>query len=303
MKIHISRKDIMPFLISCTWSGSTEKAARKLSFSYVENSEIKIANGMTVYGYDDQNVLVFQGNIYDVLYDSKKRCVNVVAFDHLWVLNRSRTTRKFKKALPSNIVQQIAGEMGVKIGQIKDIKKPASFIANHETGYQIIQRAYKGVDKKYHFIMNEDRLDLIEQGTLIENFIADSTKNMLQSTYKESIENLINQVLIVDEEGNTIKTLKDKASIKQHSMFQDIYKENPNKDSNQEAKKLFVKPDKSGSIILLGDYRVKSGYAITIKDKLFQGIFCVKSDTHTFIDDKHEMRLELELELELEEKA
>ena len=71
---------------------------------------------------------------------------------------------------------------------------------------------------------------------------------------------------------------------------------NPNKDTQAAVKKLMKKPDRSGTITVLGDYRVKSSYSIEIRDSLFRGQFWVKSDTHTFIDGKHEMRLELEFE-------
>ena len=41
---------------------------------------------------------------------------------------------------------------------------------------------------------------------------------------------------------------------------------------------------------------MKSSYSITVKDSLFKGQFWVKADTHTFVDGKHEMKLELEFE-------
>ena len=36
--------------------------------------------------------------------------------------------------------------------------------------------------------MNNDQLDIILKGTLIENYIADSSSNITQSTYKETLE-------------------------------------------------------------------------------------------------------------------
>ena len=160
--------------------------------------------------------------------------------------------------------------------------------------------------------MNGDKLDVIEKGELIkdkdtnENYTADSSSNMLDSVYRESIEKLINQILVVDDKGNTVSIQKDDESIKKYSMFQDIYKTDPNKDTQTEIKDILEKHkiERGGSIIVLGDYRVKSSYSIIVKDSLFKGQFWIKTDTHSFIDGKHEMRLELEFENVMnEEKA
>ena len=62
---------------------------------------------------------------------------------------------------------------------------------------------------------------------------------------------------------------------------------------------MLKKPEREGTIVVLGDYRVKSSYSIAIKDSLQNKVsaqFWIKSDTHTFLDGKHEMKLVLEFE-------
>ena len=134
---------------------------------------------------------------------------------------------------------------------------------------------------------------------MIEGFTADSYINMTDSTYSESIENIVNQVMVVDSEGNAKDYIRDDDDIKKHSMFQDVYKEDKNKDTQIEAKNLLKKPEREGTIVVLGDYRVESSYSIAIKDSLQNKVsaqFWIKSDTHTFQDGKHEMKLVLEFE-------
>ena len=147
--------------------------------------------------------------------------------------------------------------------------------------------------------MNGAKLDVIVKGSLIDGFVADSYANMMNSSYSESIENIVNQVMIVDSEGNQKSYIKDDADIKKHSMFQDVYKEDKNKDTQTEAKNLLKKPEREGTITVLGDYRVRSSYSIKVKDSLQNKVsaqFWVKADTHTFQDGKHEMKLVLEFE-------
>ena len=306
MKIKIGQKDITHLLISCTWSGSRLNVARKLEYSFVQDDRdanipvIDVYNGYTCYSYDDADNLVFEGNIYSIERDMAKSSVSITAFDHLYVLAKSKTTRKFDNITPEDITRQVCAELGVLVGDIAETGTAVSFIANAKTGYQIIQGAYteaaKVTEKKYHPVMNGAKLDVIEKGTLIEGYTADSAVNMEDSVYKESIENLIDQILVVDEEGNRVDYVRNDEHIKKYSMFQNVYKQDPNKDTQTEAKAMLKKPERSGHITALGDYRVKSSYSITVKDSLFKGQFWVKADTHAFTDGKHEMKLELEFE-------
>lgn len=309
--IHWDQKedqDLSHLLTACTWSGSRLQVARQLSFTYTQDDRdrlvpnIPIDCGYTIHGYNDEDMEnpVFVGNVYSVERDRQKFSVQVLTRDHLHVLTRSKSTRKFVDALPEDIAAGICAEQGVLPSEFVKTGIPVSFIAANKTGYQIIMAAYTEASKKnkklYHPIMNGVKLDIIEKGTLIEDFEAISGQNMTDSRYKKSIEQLINKIQIVDEQGNPTETITEDEQIQRYSMFQDIYKVDPNKDTQTEARKLLKKPEESGSIVVLGDYRVKSSYSIKITDSLFTGKFWVKSDTHTFEDGKHEMKLELEFE-------
>ena len=309
-------QDLSHLLTACTWSGSRLQVARQLSFTYTQDDRdtlipnIPIDCGYTVWGYNDEDMEnpVFVGNVYSVEKDRQKSSVTVLCRDHLHVLTRSKSTKKFTNALPEDIAGQICAEQGVIPGEFAKTGIPVTFIAVNKTGYQIIMAAYteasKKNEKKYHPIMNGAKLDIIEKGTLIEGFEAISGQNMTESRYKKSIEQLIDKVQIVDEHGNPTETITEDEQIQKYSMFQTIYKVDPNKDTQTEAKKLLKKPEESGNIVCLGDYKVKSSYSIKITDSLFTGKFWIKSDTHTFEDGKHEMKLELEFEnLMNEEKA
>ena len=92
--------------------------------------------------------------------------------------------------------------------------------------------------------------------------------------------------------------------INKYSMIQDVYKTDPNKDTNKEVEAMLKGPDRSGSLTLIGDYRVKSSYSIEIRDSLNAGKFWIKSDVHTFQNGNHMMKIELEFENMMnEEKA
>lgn len=266
---------------------------------------------------------VFVGNIYKIERDRAKGTLHIVAHDHAFVLAHSKTTRKFTSITPEEITKQICAELGVLPGDIVETGTPVSFIANRKTGYQIIMGAYNeaakiikqkagkdesGKDKedpKYQLLMDGAKLNVIKKGEIIKDFVLDAAANMTESTYAESIENIINQVMVVDKEGNHQSYVKDDDDIKKHSMFQDVYKEDPNKDTQTEAKALLKKPERMGTVVALGDYRVVSSYSVEVRDSLQNSQsaqFWVKSDTHTFRDGEHEMKLVLEYENMMEDE-
>lgn len=314
MKIFHKGKDISTLVKKITWSGSRMQVARKLVFDYVQDDRdpnvpiLVINNGETVFGCDEENNIVFRGNVFDIEKNRQNSNVRITAFDNLFILSKSKTTKKFVNITAEDITTAICRELGIKIGNLIKTGIPVSFIADRKTGYQIIMMAYteasKKTDEKYHPIMNNDQLDIILKGTLIENYVADSRSNMTESTYKESIENMVNQIMITDQQGNMTGYKRNDEWIGKYSMIQDVYKTDPNKDTNKEVEAMLKGPDRSGSLTLIGDYRVKSSYSIEIRDSLNVGKFWVKSDVHTFQNGNHMMKIELEFENMMnEEKA
>ena len=306
MRIAISTQDITHLITRATWSGDRTQAARKLEFEFAADDRdillptVDFDCGYTVYGGDDEGNVVFVGNIYDVERNRKRSTVKITAFDNLFVLNKSKTTRKYTDALPEEIAAQICSEMGILTGDLISTGERVTFIANGKTGYQIITEAYNEAAKKdgrkYQCVMDGVRLNVIEKGAPCGVELS-STSDLTESIYKESIENIINRVLIADEQGNGGEVISDDESIRKYSMFQAIYKVDKEKDTATEAKALMKAPTREGQVVTVkGDYRLKAGYGVVISDAQFKGQFWIKSDTHTFEGAFHETKLILEFE-------
>ncbi len=301
-----------------TWEGSRLQVARKLTFSYVQDARdpnlpnYVINCGETVYGYDEDGNLQFQGNVYSIEKDVQQSTVTVTAYDNLFILCRSKTTRKFTDMLAEDIAKAVCSELGIKAGKLAETGKKVSFIAQEKTGYQIIMIAYTDAAKQinahkenkddpdvlFHPIMRGDELDVIKKGELIEGLAADQYVNIENSQYKESIEDMVNSIMITDQQGNVTGYQTKDEWIQKYSMVQDVYKTNPNDNAQEAINKIFHGPDRSGIIQMTGSYAAKSSYSIQIRDILTElcGKFWIKSDTHTFENGIHEMRLEIEFE-------
>lgn len=300
-----------------TWEGSRLQVARRLEFQYAQDARdpnlpnYVINCGETVYGYDEDGNLQFQGNVYSVEKNVQASTVKVLAYDNLFILTRSKTTRKFSNITAEDITRSICQEMGIKVGNLAETGIKVSFIAQDKTGYQIIMMAYTEAaaqinaskkegepDVVFHPVMDGDKLDVIKKGTLIENFEANQYSNIMNSRYKESIEKVVNKIMLTDQQGNVTGYQSKADSIKKYSMVQAVYKQNPKKAMKDQLTKIFHGPDRTGILEMLGDYRAKASYSIKISDILpeMTGQFWIKSDTHNFENGIHTMKLEIEFE-------
>lgn len=267
--------------------------------------------GETVYGYDEDGNLQFQGNVYSVEKNVQTSTVKVLAYDNLFILTRSKTTRKFSNIKAEDIARSICQEMGIKVGNLAETGIKVSFIAQDKTGYQIIMMAYTEAaaqinaskkegepDVVFHPVMDGDKLDVIKKGTLIKNFEANQYSNIMNSRYKESIEKVVNKIMLTDQQGNVTGYQSKDDSIKKYSMVQAVYKQNPKKAMKDQLTKIFHGPDRTGILEMLGDYRAKASYSIKISDILpeMTGQFWIKLDSHSFENGIHTMKLEIEFE-------
>lgn len=305
--------DISRVVKDVKWSGSRTEVARKLEVNFTQDDRdsqwpvINFDNGYTVIAYDENGNEFFQGNIYKYKRSRADSNVYIKCWDNLHVLKSSKMTKQYENALPEDIANEVCQMLGVYPGNIAKTDVPVSFVANNKTGYQIIMMAYTEAHKKngklYQPIMNSNRLDIIEKGTLIEDYKLDSRVNMINSEYEESIEKLIDKVVLLDQQGNVTGEERQDEMIQKYSSFQTTYKEDPNKDTKKEVEAIFKdnKVERSGHVTALGDYRVVSSYSIQVTDGLFNGQFWIKQDTHTFKEGQHEMQLELEFENEMNE--
>ena len=300
--------DISHLVNNSTWSGSRIQAARKLEFVYTQEPRdtnwpvYVLGIGETVKAYSEDNELQFVGNIYCTERKTSASTITVTCYDNMFILSKSKTTRKFTNMTAEDITKAVCKEMGIKVGNLAETGEKITFIANNKSGYQIILMAYteaaKKTNKKYQAMMEGDELDVIEKGSLIEGLVIDQYRNITDSSYKESIENMINKVMIVDDKGNFLRYESKDEQIKKYSMIQAVYKESKNKNTQEEVKDIFKGPERTGVIDCLGDYDALSSYSVEIKDVITQlsGQFWIKSDTHKFENGQHTMKLEIEFE-------
>ena len=146
-------------------------------------------------------------------------------------------------------------------------------------------------------IAKEGKFSSIKKGTVKLQVAFEEGKNLLDSSYSESIEKMVNKVLIVDEFGNVKSEVKNDADIKLYGLFQDIIKIEEGKDSTTEAKSMLQSVEQTCSLEGYGDSTCVTGYGVTVKDSYtgLVGLFYIDSDTHKWEKGDYTISLRIKL--------
>lgn len=176
--------------------------------------------------------------------------------------------------------------------------------------YEAIMMAYTAAAKqngsKYIPLMtNINKVSVLEKGTLC-GAVMTGDYNLIEATYKSTLQKLVNRVLITDKNNNVIKTVEDAASIQKYGLVQRVLKQNDGEDATTQAKKMLVTVESSATVSgVPNDFRAVSGYSIIVQetDTGLYGQFYIESDTHTFSCGKAQMDLTLAFENLMDERG
>ena len=61
--------------------------------------------------------------------------------------------------------------------------------------------------------------------------------NLIDTEYKDTLQNLVNRVIITNSKGNQIKVIEDAESIKKYGLVQKVMKQSDKEDISAEAQK------------------------------------------------------------------
>ena len=167
------------------------------------------------------------------------------------------------------------------------------------TAYDMIMTAYteeaKKTGKKYMVYSKGDKFCSSEKGNVKLKLSFEEGKNILSSNFKESVSNMVNKVIIVDENGNKSSEVSNDEWLKTYGLFQEVYKKEENKDANAEAKAMLNGISQSCSLTGFGDTTCITGCGVQVKDTNtgLVGLFYIDSDTHSWSGGSYTIDLEL----------
>lgn len=248
-----------------------------------------------------KQIEVFRGKVFYRERDTSNVVMRFTAYDNLIYLAKSKTTRKFKNITVADTITQVVNELGLTLGELPEISTAVDFIADTKTGIEIIKQALgyekAATGKVYTLVMNEGLLNVVLKGTGItgdDDFKITDDTNLEKTTYSESVEDMVNQIMIVDKDGNTSSYVTIDDQVSAYGMIQDVYKIDEKQNTQTQADAKLKGITYKCSLSAIGDVRCKSGYCINVKDEQLWGKFFIKSDRHEIAGNVHKMDLELE---------
>lgn len=313
MKLAVETNDLSKIVENITWSGDISSVARKLEFSIAKNTKdpdfpvVTIEPGNKAVLYDDAGSIIFWGVIFDISRTASADTVKYTAYDLLFYVNKSELSKDYA-GTPEAIAAEVCTELGITPGNLAATGITINNPCIKKTGYVVIQSSYTAAarinGKKYMPVMQEiNKLSVIEKGTDCGVRIT-ATANASDAEYSESLQNMVNRVLITDKNGNTLSTVEDFESRNQFGTIQKILQQEDGKDATQEAKNMLNNGEASATISAIDDTRAVTGYSLLVEepDTKLVGKFWIESDTHTYENGKATMQLTLAFENLMDEQ-
>lgn len=295
--------DITNLLTTITWSGDYKSCARKLEFSLIYSTndinipKVDIPLMSLITFYQGANEL-FKGFVYE-REKSSDNTMTFLCYDYCAKLNDIKVSYNIKNETASSIYNKFLTEYGLNKGDIVQANTKIKKVFLGVTAYDMIMTAYteeaKKTGKKYMVYSKGDKFCASEKGIVKLKLAFEEGKNILSSNFKESVSNMVNKVLIVDENGNKISEVKNDDWLKTYGLFQEVYKKQEDKDANVEAKTMLNGIEQTCSLSGFGDTTCITGYGVQVKDSHtgLIGLFYIDSDTHTWEGGKYTIDLEL----------
>jgi hypothetical protein len=281
-----------------SWGGSKDTVSRTLNFSVVYQPmdktlpAYKMKKGDKVY-YSEDNKNFFYGYIERIDYSTDAGILNVSCTDLMKRLLKSKCTGRFRGTLVQ-LANNICGSFGLKNGIESDSQHIHNIVSTGDMSYyDILKTACDVMFERYCLYLDGLTLKLANHD-VINTF--EIGKNIRSSTFSQSMTDIVNKALIIDNKGNLINTVQNSESINQYGLFQDVYTYDKDSRNNlADAALLLTDGENESSLVVDNDNNCISGRYVRVYEPInnFKGIFEIVTDEHTIGADSS-MSLQLE---------
>lgn len=312
MYLSIGGRNVSGLAKSISTSGSRSECARTLKTEIVQSPADRnlpvtpISTGDQVsFSADGQS---FVGVVTDISGSTASSTVSVTAKDLGIYVKRNKITHKIKKSTPEAAAAELCGLYGM----------PAGYFA--ATGYEY-SRTFMGVPlydaimagyilaaqktgKKYYLSMEGTAVCVRERGQQIAAVISEG-RNLIEATYGESIDSVINQVDIYDKSGKLVQSVTGDTTF---GVMRETIIQSSKKDGSMEQAQEMIRSNgkkRTGTVKNLGDAGCLAGRAVMIQESFtgLWGLFFIDADSHNWQNGLYTNGLTLAWEDTMDTKA
>lgn len=292
-----------------TIKGSAKECSRVLDIPflrhkldhYLPSVEVQLGDIVDI---TDNGAPVFKGVVWDIEVRDNDIEQRVTAYDYAVYLNKSNPKKAiYNETSGAGVAGGVISELGLKPGKLaKGIVD--SYNGRDMTGYDLIMFAYTKAHKKnkkdYKLVAKGDEIHVFETGerhpVVLEELSEPLPGKLLNTSYRRSLDDLVNKVEVVEEKKKDKKDAKasNATSQNKYGMVQKIIRGEP-ADIPGTMKDAKIEVD----VEAIADWDMITGLNMELKSTILAGDFYVISDTHTYDDGVHTVALRLSTEFEM----
>ena len=304
IEITINGEKYIKVFVEIEWSGGIHGTSRRLIAKTPMAEGVKAEVGDDIqFAFEGSDVL-FIGRIFQITKSANSENIEIMAYDNSIYLNKNKFVKNYFNRSPSEIVKELCAELQLPVGTLPPDKVKCTFPAINKSAYEIILIAYTiqhNKDRKIYSIVSRDgKIEVIEQGTALDVNL-DGEKDLTDAKYIQSIENMVNQVVVYKTErkkNQILDKVENAEDKKKYGIFQNVIEYNKDMNNIFNAKDMLKGLESKAPVDAIGDVDVISGFNIGITENKtgLVGNFLVGEDSHHFSNGEHKMHLELNFE-------
>ncbi len=301
---------------SITWGGDIRQCARTLDMPLLSDPmdesvpELPCPMGsgvsLSVGGKD-----LFSGYVFSRQRDTGQHTIDLGCVDRGLYLKRNEGHYKFNGQTAEEIARIVCSDFGISVGVLAQtgVRLRRNFPGT--SLYQIIQTAYtlaaEATGERYAIRFRGEKLEVLAKKQDERTLVLEPGSNLLSTTVSESVEDMVNQVAIYNENGVLVSTEKDNEAIRLYGLMQAYLKREKGRDVTAEAKSIL---DDNGveqkiTVTLLGNSGLLAGGSVVMREPVtgLYGLFWIDSDTHTWKNGIYQTKLVLSFRNMMDEQT
>lgn len=306
-KLYVNKKEIK-HIGEITYSDDLETIANQIEFSCDKEFEV---GSKFILMNDDKRIIT------GIITDSSRslnRIFNYTGFDYGFYLNKNEVVIQFNKTPISNAIKQLCSKVNIPTGDIENINAEVTQIYRGKSVsdilFELLALAKKKTGEDYYFECPNMELKVSKYKTLddlkinVGNMLAIGLKDSIGGVnISSSMQDLKNQILIIDNQEKSTKTLiqvGDKDLINKFGVLQEVEEfDDSSKLSHFDFANTMLrdlsKVKNTISLDIIGDDRIKKGVIIPINNKELKldGNYLVQSSEHTISSTAHKIKVNL----------
>jgi len=291
--------DVTNMTSTIKWSGSISEVARVLELEflyplhdyYVPNIYPNIGDEM--YLYADNGEELFRGIVFYNERFGEQGTIQVTCYDDAIRLSRSKGTYNFKNKTAETIARIICNDLGISVGKLASTGIAQKMICSNMNMYEIIKEAYASAGnqngKKYSISMKQGKLYVDQVGNEAVEYTLRSDTNIIESSYSENAEGVVNKVKIYDENDQYLGVVQNDELISLLGAFQDVYIKEDDKQAKAVAQSMLQGIEQEISVTIRGNTSCISGKMVKLEDSSSYHVdsFYIESDEHIWGDSQY----------------